>query len=398
MVAEILARRIRLAHNRSGANLVSGVASTLLEQRSADLGLFEVDEFAFPEICASVRPGAVCLGNLFRDQLDRYGELEAIADRWRHAVAELDPAPGRRQCRRSAGRPSCRRHGRGATPVRARRPRRRTRATSARRRLQYCVACGTAYEYAAVYVGHLGDYRCPGCGRGRVPPLDFAARSIAAAGLDGSSFDLVTPAGTRHVQLALPGLYNVYNAVAAASLAHVLGATLEEIAAGLGRFRPAFGRFERIAVGDGRVLVLLVENPAGRTRRFERFSRPVRRPTPSWRPQRRDRRRARRLVDLGRRLRAARGRASSVWWRREPAPRRSLCASSTAGSIRDGSRSYPGSPTRSTAACELTPPGRAAARFCRPTRRCSASADRGPPRARAAPLGATCGWVAYGRR
>jgi len=86
---------------------------------------------------------------------------------------------------------------------------------------------------------------------------------VRFAGLEGASFELVTPEGARRVEIALPGLYNVYNALAAASLASVLGASLDEIEAGLGRFRAAFGRFERIAVGDKSVLMLLVKNPAG---------------------------------------------------------------------------------------------------------------------------------------
>src|ERR687884_62726 len=89
MAAEILGSRVRLAHNRSGANLVSGIASTLLDARGAELGLFEVDEAALPEVAARVRPRAICLGNLFRDQLDRYGELEHVAARWRSSVAAL---------------------------------------------------------------------------------------------------------------------------------------------------------------------------------------------------------------------------------------------------------------------------------------------------------------------
>src|SRR5436305_13330973 len=94
MAAEILRPRFRLAHNRSGANLVSGVASTLLSAERAELGLFEVDEAALPEVLRRVLPRVVLLGNLFRDQLDRYGELELIAERWRNAVAAL---PGRTQ-------------------------------------------------------------------------------------------------------------------------------------------------------------------------------------------------------------------------------------------------------------------------------------------------------------
>src|SRR5579884_1769518 len=89
MAAEILRPRFRLAHNRSGANLVSGVASTLLSAGGAELGLLEVDEAALPEVMRRVRPRAVLLGNLFRDQLDRYGELELVAERWRDAVAQL---------------------------------------------------------------------------------------------------------------------------------------------------------------------------------------------------------------------------------------------------------------------------------------------------------------------
>src|SRR5207245_7411432 len=86
-----LGGRYRLAHNHSGANLVSGVASTLLSARGAELGLFEVDEGALPEVAERLRPRAVCLGNLFRDQLDRYGELELVAERWRSAVERLEP-------------------------------------------------------------------------------------------------------------------------------------------------------------------------------------------------------------------------------------------------------------------------------------------------------------------
>jgi UDP-N-acetylmuramyl tripeptide synthase len=89
MLAEILGRDTRLAHNAAGANLVSGVASALLAAPNAELGLFEVDEAAFPEVARRVRPHAVLLGNLFRDQLDRYGELELVAERWRGAIDSL---------------------------------------------------------------------------------------------------------------------------------------------------------------------------------------------------------------------------------------------------------------------------------------------------------------------
>jgi lipid II isoglutaminyl synthase (glutamine-hydrolysing) len=262
MAAAILGRNRRLAWNRSGANLVSGVASTLLAAEEAELGLFEVDEGAFAEVARRVRPRAVCLANLFRDQLDRYGELELVAERWRAAVRDLpseavvvvnadDPQVGDL----AAGRERALRF--GVDDPRHARPALQHAADS-----KWCIRCGRPYEYAAAYVGHLGDYRCPACGHAR-PPLDVVARDLELQGLERSAFTLSTPAGETRVELALPGLYNVYNALAAAALAHALGTPLEEIAAGLEGFRAAFGRFERIATADREVLMLLIKNPAG---------------------------------------------------------------------------------------------------------------------------------------
>ena len=262
MAAEILRPRFRLAHNRSGANLVSGVASTLLAADDADLGLFEVDEAALPEVLQRIRPRAVCLGNLFRDQLDRYGELELVAEHWREAVRRL---PSETELLVNGDDPPlgalADAHERsvifGLDDPRLARPSLQHAADS-----KYCVRCGHPYDYAAAYVGHLGDYRCPNCGHAR-PALDVVGRSVELHGLERAEFDLVMPEGTRRVVLALPGLYNVYNALGAATLARALGASLDEIAAGLSRFVAAFGRFERIAVGSKRLLLLLIKNPAG---------------------------------------------------------------------------------------------------------------------------------------
>jgi len=259
MVAEILRPHVRVAHNDSGANLVSGVASALLDARGAELGLFEVDEGALPEITRRLRPKALLLGNLFRDQLDRYGELELVAARWRDAVAALphaqlvvngdDPQVG------SLARPGGRVF--GLDDPRVARPALQHAADS-----KYCLRCGTPYDYAAAYVGHLGDYRCPKCGHSR-PALDVTARDIELRGLDGASFDLVASEGETRIELPLPGLYNVYNALGAAALALTLGMSLDDVRDGLARFSAAFGRFERIAIDDRRVLMLLIKNPAG---------------------------------------------------------------------------------------------------------------------------------------
>lgn len=262
MTAEILRPRHRLAHNAAGANLVSGVASALLADREADLGLFEVDEGALPELMRRLRPRAVCLGNLFRDQLDRYGELELVAERWRAAVDRL---PEQAQLVYNADDPQLAAVSEthagsvafGLDDPSVARPALQHAADS-----KYCVRCGTPYVYAAAYVGHLGDYRCPR-GHHERPPLEVLAREIALHGLESASFVLVAPEGSREIELRLPGLYNVYNAVAAAALARALDSELDEIAAGLERFSAAFGRFERLPVGDKGILLLLIKNPAG---------------------------------------------------------------------------------------------------------------------------------------
>ena len=262
MASSILSPLRRLAWNHSGANLASGVTSTLLAAQDAELGLLEVDEFALPEVMRRTRPRAVCLANLFRDQLDRYGELEHVAERWRDAVAELPSETTLAVCADdplvaslSDGREHVLRFG-VDDPDRAR-PSLQHASDS-----KYCLRCGAPYAYRAAYVGHLGAYRCEGCGHRR-PPLDVAARRIASHGLEGISFSLETAAGNATVRLALPGLYNVYNALAAASLALALGVELDAVVTGLERFRAAFGRFERFDAGDRRVLLLLVKNPAG---------------------------------------------------------------------------------------------------------------------------------------
>jgi UDP-N-acetylmuramyl tripeptide synthase len=127
---------------------------------------------------------------------------------------------------------------------------------------KWCLVCGTPYEYAAAYIGHLGDYRCPACGHARPQP-DVVAREVELGGLERVGFELVTPHGARRVSLPLPGLYNVYNALAAASAALALDASLDEVVAGLERFSAAFGRFERIEIGDRTLVMLLIKNPAG---------------------------------------------------------------------------------------------------------------------------------------
>jgi UDP-N-acetylmuramyl tripeptide synthase len=264
LLAEVLRGRVHLARNSAGANLPSGIASALAvrEAAAAELGLFECDEAALPVIADELGPSAIALGNLFRDQLDRYGELELVAARWRELVGRLDPsttlvvgADDPLTASIAEGHASVVRYGIDDPSV-------ALAAAPHASDTRFCVRCGHAYDYRAVYVGHLSDYACPSCGNARAP-LDLSARAINLRGLDGTAFDLCRGDEHVRVELALPGLYNVENALAAAALAVLLGEPLSVIADGLARFRGAFGRFQRLRVGSAELVLLLIKNPAG---------------------------------------------------------------------------------------------------------------------------------------
>jgi lipid II isoglutaminyl synthase (glutamine-hydrolysing) len=261
MAAAILEPELSLCRNAAGANLASGVASALLASDRARMGLFEVDEAALPGVAAALQPRSVVLGNLFRDQLDRYGELELVGERWREMAAQLDD--GTLVC--NADDPLVASIGEdsdtlwfGIDDAGAALPSLPHAADS-----KWCTRCGERYEYDAVYLGHLGAWRCPKCGDSR-PQLAVAGRDIRADGLTGVSFRLSTPLGEEDVRLPMPGLYNVYNALAAAALAvHAAGVSPQRIRAGLERFSAAFGRFERVELSGRPAILLLIKNPAG---------------------------------------------------------------------------------------------------------------------------------------
>ncbi|MEA2357590.1 MAG: hypothetical protein QOI62_850 [Solirubrobacteraceae bacterium] len=259
MVAGILERRgARLVHNRAGANMAGGVATALMDG-DGDTGLFEVDEFWLDQIVDALRPRALLLGNLFRDQLDRYGELDTIAARWAQ-VAAATPA----RLVLNADDPTVADLGRGRAATyfgvaddAMALPEMQHAADA-----KHCRRCGAPYRYDAIYMGHLGRYHCDRCGASRPEPA-VAAHAIALEGIRGAGFTLHTPAGERAIALPLPGLYNVYNALGAAALSLELGASLDDVAAGLQAVSPAFGRAETLRVGGRDLSILLVKNPAG---------------------------------------------------------------------------------------------------------------------------------------
>jgi lipid II isoglutaminyl synthase (glutamine-hydrolysing) len=253
-------------HNRAGSNMSWGVATALLEQRGSE-GLFEVDEAWLPRIAAELDPKLVVLGNLFRDQLDRYGELERLADEWGRLVAER---AGRTRFVLCADDPLVADLGRDRELLRRSGvvyfgvgdPGVALPALQHAHDAKHCRRCGGLYAYRRAFVGHLGHYECRRCGAGRPDP-DIVATSIALEGMHGSRVEIRTPDGDLGLDLPLPGLYNVYNALAALAAARELGVDVTQAARGIAATEAAFGRVETIAVGGVAVSILLIKNPAG---------------------------------------------------------------------------------------------------------------------------------------
>ena len=245
------------------------------------------------------------LGNLFRDQLDRYGELELIGDRWRSLVAGSPARHGRRPTTPTTrwspalGVGRTQGFGFGIEDASVSRESMQHAADS-----KWCASCGHRLGYDAVFLGHLGHWSCPDCGRARPAP-DVAARRCARW-RSRPAVHAGAPPASAAVRLPVPGLYNVYNALAAAASGLRRSASpTATVAAGLERFSAAFGRFERLAwaVVDG--AVLLVKNPAGANEVIRTLAADARTASRCRRAERPHRRRPRRLVDLGRRLRGA---------------------------------------------------------------------------------------------
>ncbi len=257
--------------NSAGSNMMRGIASALVESAGwsggfdgADgkLGVFEVDEATVPEAAWAVRPRAVLFTNLFRDQLDRYGEVEYVADVWRKAVAVW---PDVAALVLNADDPAVASLGRQATgrviyygleDATA-----GTAGLDHAADARWCTACGAELAYATVFYGHLGHWRCPRCGNERPTP-GVAVTGISHDG-DGMTLHLRLPGGELTIRMPLTGTYNAYNVAAATAAAVALGLETSAIETGLAAFTAAFGRQERLSVAGRDVQVILAKNPAG---------------------------------------------------------------------------------------------------------------------------------------
>jgi UDP-N-acetylmuramyl tripeptide synthase len=259
----------RLIHNRSGSNLVRGLVATLVQASDlrgdlhADAGLFEVDEATVPAVLAQVPPRLILINNLFRDQLDRYGEVDTIHRRWREALSTL---PERARVILNADDPSVAvlaRHTRAhVITYGVEDTRHALTALPHAADAINCPVCARRLLYSAVLLSHLGHYHCPQCGFAR-PPIDVAATEVALRGAESLALAVRHPGGAFAVEVGVPGFYNAYNALGATAAALALGIAPAAVGSGLRGFRAAFGRIERVTAGDKQLLLALVKNPVG---------------------------------------------------------------------------------------------------------------------------------------
>ena len=260
-----------VTQNRSGSNLLQGVISTAVQgtdlhgRMDAELLLLEVDEATVQRVSPEVRPDVFVVTNIFRDQLDRFGELYSMA---KGLEAVIDALPASATVVLNADDPLV---ASLAPAARARRVYFGIQADSVGAQVPEhaadtirCVRCQHPLSYRVAYLSHLGDYRCQECDHAR-PALDVAVTAIRPSPGTGSEITVRTPQGALPLQVPLPGLHNVYNAAAALACTTALSlprplepARAQRALAGL---RPAFGRLEEIRAGERRVMLAFVKNP-----------------------------------------------------------------------------------------------------------------------------------------
>jgi UDP-N-acetylmuramyl tripeptide synthase len=257
-------------HNRSGSNLDRGVAAALLADSSwsaelqGDVGLFEIDEASLPRVIGSLRPRVIIITNLFRDQMDRYFELDVLAKRIGDALAAVpadttlvlnadDPLVANLALRRDAKTVF---FGVDDEAVGGTVPQAISDATR-------CPRCREPLRYQRVVLAHIGDWSCASCGLAR-PARDVAATKVLL-GESWSEIALASTVGSvfESVRVPVPGLYNAYNALAALAAARALDIGLADASRALANFRPAFGRLEAVELKGRTLRLVLVKNPAG---------------------------------------------------------------------------------------------------------------------------------------
>lgn len=251
--------------NRSGSNLERGIAAdfaanaSLFGKPRRRFAVIECDEAAFRRVCGEVKPAVAVVTNIFRDQLDRYGEVTHTLAGIREGLAR---SPETRVCLNadcsltSSLAPDApdrvRFFGMDAALGEA------AAVSDAPR----CIFCGAEYEYDYHTFAHLGGFRCPQCGYSRAEP-DVAIVEVDALEPDSSLAQLRVDGEFLPAAVSLPAAYNLYNAAAAVAAATALGVDAKSAVRSLAHIESGFGRMERFELGEARVTMVLVKNPAG---------------------------------------------------------------------------------------------------------------------------------------
>ncbi len=273
MLVEILSEEgFIVLHNPSGSNLTRGIASALIQSTNifgtslkADIAVFEIDEATMPEAATKIRPILVMVTNLFRDQLDRYGELDSTA---RIIGSSLKGFPEMRVIL-NADDPlvsSLSEYAEGKVLYYGLDDITIQCKSNAAMDSKDCIKCGKELDYKNRSFGHLGDWSCPNCGLKRAN-LNFSANSLNVEP-QKSEFNIKLKSGDLKINLPVPGLYNVYNALAAASVAEAIGSGGSATVQALRNCAAAFGRMEMIQVEGRNAMMLLVKNPTGANQSF----------------------------------------------------------------------------------------------------------------------------------
>ncbi|MDA8144876.1 MAG: MurT ligase domain-containing protein [Thermaerobacter sp.] len=267
LLAGMLRRGHRVCHNAAGANLLVGLTTAFLTECDpwgrlrAELAVLEVDEATMPRAAAELSPVGGVVTNFFRDQLDRYGELQHSVELVRRGLAHFRPGGF---LALNADDPLVAGLAQG-TDLRAvyfgvddasLGTSRREHAAEAR-----TCRCGQPLGYRRYFYAHLGHWACSECGLARPEPAISLRRLRPRA--EGARLTVATPRGELEFTFPLPGLYNVYNVLGALAAAWAMGEDVATLGRDLSEYSTVFGRMERLRVRGREVRLALVKNPVG---------------------------------------------------------------------------------------------------------------------------------------
>jgi UDP-N-acetylmuramyl tripeptide synthase len=268
----------RVVHNQLGANMVPGITSALIQQSSitgrlkADYAVLEVDEASMKGLTDEINVQRVVVINLFRDQLDRYGELDTTARMILSGIQQTEVAQGTGRLILNGDDPLVTTLGQnpafknnllyfGVEKVIYQHGAPASGPVPFTREVTQCPSCQGALLYDTLVFGHLGHYRCQQCSFER-PPLTVAAEEVLVKP-EVSEIRLRYGDQVVTLILPLPGLFNVYNLLAAAAAAYDLGLPVTAIVAGLNHYQSVFGRAEKRVLQGKNTLIMLIKNPIG---------------------------------------------------------------------------------------------------------------------------------------